>query len=68
VLRQALSRPKRTARKLPTTAANSASGNVAACSFTPLNQAGSSFLKSSTFPMISRTARTDASFALCVFT
>ena len=35
VPRQALSRPKRAARRFPTTAANSASGSVAACSLRP---------------------------------
>ena len=42
VLRQALLRPKRAPRRLPITAANSASGKVAACSFSPLTHSGAS--------------------------
>jgi hypothetical protein len=68
IVRHALSRPKRAPRKLPITAANSASGSVAAWSFNAASHAGGNLRMSSGRPTTSWTARSDASFLACVST
>ena len=65
VPRQALVRPKRAPRRLPTTAANSARGRVAACSLTALRHSPAARAWSSGLPDDPRTASSEAS-SVCV--
>ena len=64
VVRQALSRPKRAARRLPTTAANSASGRVAACSLSAFSQARGQLLEIGDATDAPRARRSNGRFLL----